>query len=116
MPKFAIGYKALGSLLYCKFEAREWDAILNNEIWDLSIDLVGPALRLSYIYLPSHLKRFFAYCSIFSKDYEFNNEKLILLWLAEGFLQELKSKRRMEEVGELYFLELLSKSIFSEVS
>ncbi|KAL6329340.1 hypothetical protein AAG906_017645 [Vitis piasezkii] len=79
-------------------EARKWDDILNSQIWDLSTDTVLPALRLSYNYLPSHLKQCFAYCSIFPKDYELEKEKLILLWMAEGLLQESKGKRRMEEV------------------
>ncbi|KAJ9687461.1 hypothetical protein PVL29_016092 [Vitis rotundifolia] len=109
-----LAIKALGSLLHSKVEVREWDDILNDEIWDLSIDIVVPALRLSYYNLPSHLKRCFAYCSIFPKEYKFNKEKLILLWMAEGFLQESKSKRRMEEVGDSYFHELLSKSFFQK--
>ena len=32
--------------------------------------------------------------------------------MAEGLLEEAKGKRRMEEVGDLYFDELLSKSFF----
>ncbi|RVW24157.1 putative disease resistance RPP13-like protein 1 [Vitis vinifera] len=107
-----LAVKAVGGLLHSEVEARKWDDILNSQIWDLSTDTVLPALRLSYNYLPSHLKQCFAYCSIFPKDYELEKEKLILLWMAEGLLQESKGKRRMEEVGDLYFHELLSKSFF----
>ena len=63
-----LAIKAMGSLLYSKVEAREWDDVLNSELWDLPTDAVLPALRLSYYYLPSHLKRCFSYCSIFPKD------------------------------------------------
>ncbi|RVX04599.1 putative disease resistance RPP13-like protein 1 [Vitis vinifera] len=107
-----LAVKAVGGLLHSEVEARKWDDILNSQIWDLSTDTVLPALRLSYNYLPSHLKQCFAYCSIFPKDYVLEKEKLILLWMAEGLLQESKGKRRMEEVGDLYFHELLSKSFF----
>ncbi|CBI23756.3 unnamed protein product, partial [Vitis vinifera] len=65
-----------------------------------------------YYYLPSHLKRCFSYCSIFPKDYKFKKEKLVLLWMTEGLLEQSKNKKRMEEVGNLYFQELLSKSFF----
>ncbi|XP_034701774.1 putative disease resistance RPP13-like protein 1 isoform X3 [Vitis riparia] len=92
-----LAVKAVGGLLHSEVEARKWDDILNSQIWDLSTDTVLPALRLSYNYLPSHLKQCFAYCSIFPKDYELEKEKLILLWMAEGLLQESKGKKRMEE-------------------
>lgn len=72
-----------------------------------------PSLRLSYEHLPLHLKRCFAYCSIFPKDHEFNKDNLILLWMAEGFLQPYDYKR-MEEGGDMYFHELLSKSFFQK--
>ena len=63
-----LAIKAMGSLQHSKVEAREWDDVLNSELWDLPTDAVLPALRLSYYYLPSHLKRCFSYCSIFPKD------------------------------------------------
>ncbi|CAI9277573.1 unnamed protein product [Lactuca saligna] len=30
----------------------------------------------------------FAYCPLFPKDYKFDKEELVLLWMAEGFLQQ----------------------------
>ena len=107
-----LAIKAMGSLLHSKVEARKWNDVLSSELWDLPKDAVLPALRLSYSYLPSHLKRCFSYCAIFPKDYEIEKGKLVLLWMAEGLLDQPKSKKRMEEVGDLYFQELLSKSFF----
>ena len=74
-----LAIKAMGSLLHSEVDARKWEDILNNKIWDLPIDTILPSLRLSYYYLPTHLKRCFAYCSIFPKDYELEKKKLILL-------------------------------------
>ncbi|XP_031284868.1 putative disease resistance RPP13-like protein 1 [Pistacia vera] len=103
--------KTLGSLLHFKTEPHEWYKILNNKIWDLPIDKsnILPSLRLSYFYLPSSLKRCFSYCSMFPKGYVFEKEKLILLWMAEGFL-------RQTEEGHEYFDELLSRSFFQQSS
>ena len=85
---------------------------MNSEIWDLPNDQILLALWLSYAFLPPHLKRCFAYCSIFPKDYEFEKENLIMLWMAKGFLQQFDGKKTIEKVGEGYFHGLLSRSFF----
>ncbi|CBI35129.3 unnamed protein product, partial [Vitis vinifera] len=67
-----------------------------------------------YHHLPSHLKRCFAYCSIFPKDYEFDKDELILLWMAEGFLQQTKEENQPEKLGCEYFDDLFSRSFFQQ--
>ena len=109
--------KTLGGLLQSKEEKEEWLRILNSNIWDLPEDnSILPALQLSYYYLPSHLKRCFNYCSMFPKGYKFNKDRLILLWMAEGFLRSPTDKETMEQVGREYFHELLSRSFFQQLS
>ncbi|KAB1224988.1 putative disease resistance RPP13-like protein 1 [Morella rubra] len=108
--------KRLGILLRSRQEEDEWKDILNRKICDLPDDEseILQSLRLSYHHLPAHLKQCFAYCSIFPKGYEFDKDSLVLLWMAEGFVQQPKAKKRLEEVGGKYFLELLSRSFFQE--
>lgn len=86
--------ETLGGLLRCKQSDDEWDEILNSKIWYLSEESnILPVLRLSYHHLPSHLKRCFAYCAIFPKDYEFEEMELVYLWIAEGLIQQSNSSK-----------------------
>ncbi|XP_068337188.1 putative disease resistance RPP13-like protein 1 [Pyrus communis] len=109
--------RTLGGLLRCK-EKDEWEEILNNKLWNIA-DKSGilPVLKLSYHYLPSNLKRCFAYCSILPNDYEFREKQLVLLWMAEGLIQQKpEDNKQMEDLGRDYFRELLSRSLFQESS
>ncbi|KAL3644228.1 hypothetical protein CASFOL_012160 [Castilleja foliolosa] len=109
--------KALGGLLRSKETKEEWVKVLNSKIWDLpEQNNILPILRLSYHHLPFHLKHLFAYCSIFPKDYEFDKNELVLLWMGEGFLEQPNSRVRKEELGLEYFNELLSRSFFQRLS
>ncbi|KAJ0716979.1 putative P-loop containing nucleoside triphosphate hydrolase [Helianthus annuus] len=79
----------LGRLLRTKKEVEHWMKVLNSEIWRLKDEGgILPALRLSYQDLSATLKQLFAYCSLFSKDFLFDKEELVLLWMAEGFLNQ----------------------------
>jgi Leucine-rich repeat (LRR) protein len=108
-----LAIRAIGGLLRSNLCVKEWDKLLRSELWDSQIthtDII-PALILSYKYLPSTLRRCFAYCSIFSKDHAFKKDELVLLWMAEGFLPQPQNIT-MEEVGDDYFLALVSRSLF----
>jgi hypothetical protein len=82
--------KVLRSLLRIERNLEEWEHVLNSKIWDIPKEKssIFPILKFSYQSLPSHLKRCFAYCSLFPKDYEFDEKELVLLWMAEGLVQE----------------------------
>ncbi|KAG4127083.1 hypothetical protein ERO13_D10G197201v2, partial [Gossypium hirsutum] len=105
--------KTLGGLLRTNVDLHAWEDILESEIWKLSKDQssIIPALQLSYHHLPLHLKRCFMYCAIFPKDYEFEKEEIILLWRAQGFLQEARDKQCIHDLDHKYFNDLVSRSL-----
>ncbi|VVA22006.1 Hypothetical predicted protein [Prunus dulcis] len=111
-----LAVKSLGSLMRFKREEQQSLFMQNSDLWKLDAcqNKVLPALMLSYIHLPSHLKQCFAFCSIFPRNYEFKKQKLIYLWMAEGLILQEGSKRP-EDIGENYFADLLWMSFFQEV-
>jgi len=113
-----LALETVGGLLQSKSSVSEWEGVLRSNIWDLPIEdsKIIPALLLSYYHLPSHLKRCFAYCALFPKDHEFKKETLILMWMAENFLQCSQQSKSPEEIGEQYFNDLLSRSFFQHSS
>ncbi|XP_021979842.1 putative disease resistance RPP13-like protein 1 [Helianthus annuus] len=117
-----LALKAIGRLLRTKTDREDWDDVLNSEIWDVETgnatenakdvensDKIVPALRISYHELSADLKQLFAYCSLFPKDFLFDKEELVSLWMAEGFLNPSKSPERL---GREYFEILFSRSFF----
>ena len=110
--------KTLGGLLRTKLDHSEWEDVLNSKIWEIPEERNGivPALMLSYYHLPLHLKRCFAYCSILPKDYEFEEQQLVLLWMAEGLIQLKDGRKSPEDLGSEYFRNLLSRSFFQQSS
>jgi len=111
-----LALKTMGSMLYKKTSVSEWQTVFQSEIWEFSkerCDII-PALALSYIHLPSHLKICFAYCALFPKDYEFKKEDLIQFWMIENFVHYRQHSRTPEEVCQQYFNDLLSRSFFQQ--
>ncbi|KAH9689102.1 hypothetical protein KPL70_015355 [Citrus sinensis] len=107
--------KTIASLLRSKSTEKEWQNILENEIWELEAikkGLLAPLL-LSYNELPSKVKQCFTYCAVFPKDYDIQKEELIELWMAQGYLSE-KGAKEMEDIGAEYFNILASRSFFQD--
>ncbi|KAL2553272.1 putative late blight resistance protein-like protein R1B-14 [Forsythia ovata] len=64
-------------------------------------------LELSYNHLPLHLKPCFLYFGAFEKDKEIPVQKLIMLWVVEGFIGKVKHMIS-EDVANEYLLDLIN--------
>ncbi|KAL2533024.1 putative disease resistance protein [Abeliophyllum distichum] len=67
-------------------------------------------LELSYNYLPMHLKPCFLYFVAFEEDREIPVQKLISLWVAEGFVQKVEQKNS-NAVSYGYLIDLISRGL-----
>ncbi|XP_021852797.2 putative disease resistance protein RGA3 isoform X1 [Spinacia oleracea] len=112
-----LAIRTVGSLLYGKDDSK-WLSFKNRSLANLSDSENGviDILKLSYQHLQSPLKNCFAYCSLFPKDYEFDKEILINLWMAEGFIVPKNHEgQSLEELAECYFLILMQRCFFQDI-
>ncbi|KAL4336537.1 hypothetical protein AHAS_Ahas12G0020100 [Arachis hypogaea] len=109
--------ETLGRLLRTKHDVEEWKKILTSHIWEFSVEKskIIPALLISYFHLSPYLKRCFVYCALYPKDYQFEKDELILLWIAEDLLPPPKRGESLEEVGCECFDELTSRLFFTGI-
>ncbi|XP_058079907.1 putative disease resistance protein RGA3 [Magnolia sinica] len=110
-----LSVNVIREVMRSKETAEDWRDILESEIWEIPEIAEGilPALLLSYYNLPVHLKPCFAYCSLFPKDHVMEKDKLVKLWLAQGFIKP-QGRREMEAIGEEYFNDLLKWSLLQD--
>uniref|UniRef100_A0A0D9XLB0 Uncharacterized protein n=1 Tax=Leersia perrieri TaxID=77586 RepID=A0A0D9XLB0_9ORYZ len=104
---------SLGHKVRLEEDRRKWASILQGEDWSSNSNDFKRALQLSYEQLDSHLKPCFAYSSIVSQKFQFEEEWLIQLWMAQGLIQpNPNSNEPMEDTGRSYFSTLVEQSFF----
>ncbi|KAF7033654.1 hypothetical protein CFC21_044740 [Triticum aestivum] len=109
--------KTVGLLLRMDLCASHWNYVLGSELWELKQEKTDilPSLQLSYMYLPFHLRRCFAFCAVYPKNYRFQKKNLAEIWVAEGFV-EPEGDIKATDIGCRYFEELVNESFFRQVS
>ncbi|XVE79149.1 hypothetical protein DITRI_Ditri14bG0034800 [Diplodiscus trichospermus] len=66
--------------------------------------------------LPLHLKLCLSYCALFDKNYDISGRRLIVLWVAEGLIEQQRgSKKAAEDIAEKYLKELENQGMIQVV-
>ncbi|KAH0682138.1 hypothetical protein KY289_019890 [Solanum tuberosum] len=68
-------------------------------------------LSLSYHHLPNQLKAYFLSMSSFPEDFQVETQRLIYLWIAEGFIRSSENGKSLEEVAMDYLEDLISRNL-----
>ncbi|KAJ8451457.1 hypothetical protein Cgig2_017848 [Carnegiea gigantea] len=114
-----LAIKALGGVLRSQNSASQWEKIeQDHNIWNKVDDIIMPSVKLTFKYLQSAvLKKCFAFCAIFKEDEVIEKDRLIQLWMAQGFLQPYDHKKEQlcdELLGEKFLHILLNYSLLQE--
>ncbi|KAH7677284.1 P-loop containing nucleoside triphosphate hydrolase protein [Dioscorea alata] len=112
-----LAIKVMGSVMCSKRDESQWQAVLDNNIWDTqhAKDEIRPELWLSYVDLPSQVKKCFAFCAIFPKDSFIEERRLVQFWMAHGFIPSQTGKDPVVE-GQQILDELIGRSLLQFVT
>ncbi|XP_037460702.1 putative disease resistance protein RGA1 [Triticum dicoccoides] len=94
----------VGRLLSKDFSRGHWMGVFQNNEWQKVkiVDDIMPSLRISYDYLPFHLKKCFSYFSLFPEDFEFKKLDMTYFWIALRIIE--KDENYIEELVDNGFL------------
>ncbi|XP_078167203.1 putative disease resistance protein RGA1 [Carex rostrata] len=97
--------KLVGRQLSERLDLKYWEEVAEKDWFGDNMK----ARLWSYQQLPLDLQRCFAICSLFPKGCELSGPFLIELWMAEGFIRPIDNQDRLEDIGENYLHELVSR-------
>ncbi|KAJ4769940.1 Disease resistance protein RPP8 [Rhynchospora pubera] len=96
----------LGGILSLEEQTHSaWERVLRTMNWPEEGKACMNVLNMSYDYMPYEVKQCFLYLASFPEDHYIRANRLIKMWIAEGFIPQ-KENKTMEEKAEDY-LELL---------
>ncbi|XP_072950444.1 putative disease resistance protein RGA3 [Typha angustifolia] len=93
-----------------------WREVSENDWLD---DTLQAPMR-SFRRLPAYLQRCFSFCSIYPKEFEFEESYLISLWIAAGFIVKPQDSSELMEdmvsIAKTYLDDLASMSYFLQLA
>ncbi|KAL6505617.1 hypothetical protein OROHE_022996 [Orobanche hederae] len=111
---------SLAGVMSTKQYEREWRMncdTINSELGRADeplLEKMTNIIWISFLDLPYPLKRCFLYCSLFPEDCDIIPERVIRMWIAEGFVEKF-GNMRAEDVAETYLVKLVNKSMIQVV-
>ncbi|KAL7259336.1 hypothetical protein ACSBR1_005268 [Camellia fascicularis] len=93
-----------------KLQGRFWRHVSGDDFESHDSAHVTQILALSFTDLPHHLKLCFLYLGLFPEDFEIEAERLVRLWVAEGFIQQAEGET-LEETAAEYLNELIDRNL-----
>nr|XP_020189921.1 putative disease resistance protein RGA3 [Aegilops tauschii subsp. strangulata] len=112
LKRCPLAAETLGRILKPMLDREHWDWVAGRELWELKQEKydILPVLRLSYLYLPPHLRSCFLFCSMYPKGHRFVKDALVNSWIAAGLIESCKGGK-LESDGHRYFAEFLHRSL-----
>ncbi|CAM0948747.1 unnamed protein product [Alopecurus aequalis] len=114
-----LAINAISSLLATKKTNEEWNHMRHSigfaQSKNSDIDAMAYILSLSYFDLPLYLRSCLLYLAMFPEDYPIRKKTLVYRWISEGFIHG-EDGEDLNELGELYFHELINRSLIQPVS
>ncbi|KAM3257154.1 hypothetical protein ACQJBY_049464 [Aegilops geniculata] len=112
LKRCPLAAETLRRILKPMLDREHWDWVAGRELWELKQEKydILPVLRLSYLYLPPHLRSCFLFCSMYPKGHRFVKDALVNSWIAAGLIESCKGGK-LESDGHRYFAELLHRSL-----
>lgn len=109
--------KTVGRLLKNNLSREHWVEVLETNEWhnQTNDDDIMPALKISYDYLPFHLKKCFSYCALFPEDHRFDKLEITRFWIAVGIIVSCDENSKIEDTGLKYLDELVDNGFLVEV-
>ncbi|XP_020992313.1 putative disease resistance protein At3g14460, partial [Arachis duranensis] len=113
--------RMIGSLVQDKLSVNKWvemSRLLDaGDDIDVNLHPIPLFLALCYLDLPAQIKWCFAYLSLFPKGYQFKQTEVVLLWMAQGFLNmNTSGDKSMEDIADEYFGYLVMRSLLQPCS
>ncbi|XP_021746963.1 disease resistance protein RGA2-like [Chenopodium quinoa] len=111
-----LAIKVAGGILYGQDKSK-WLSFRDVGLGNIreSHNDIMPVLKFSYHHLESPLKCCFSYCAVFPKNCIIDKQRLIRLWMAQGYIVPIDKGQSIEEAGEEYISILVRRCFFHNV-